>query len=190
MAKGLAKQAKTLSEKQIDATLKVLSRNRRPERDTAAFLLSVKAGLRAKEVAAITWSMVTDSDGKVCDEIRLTNGASKGKSGRVIDMSRQLKTALVALHAVASPQSGDESVIGGTAGAMRVWFHRLYDGMGYDGMSSHSGRRTAITGWARKITEAGGSLRDVQDMAGHADLATTQRYIEVSKTAKRRVVDL
>jgi site-specific recombinase XerD len=62
--------------------------------------------------------------------------------------------------------------------------------MAYDGMSSHSGRRTAITRWARKITEAGGSLKDVQDLAGHADLATTQRYIEVNKNAKRKVVNL
>jgi hypothetical protein len=41
----------------------------------------------------------------------------------------------------------------------------------------------AITRWARKITEAGGSLKDVQVMAGHADLATTQGYIEVNKNA-------
>jgi hypothetical protein len=41
--KGLAKQTKTLSERQIEATLALLSRNRRPERDTVAFLMSVKA---------------------------------------------------------------------------------------------------------------------------------------------------
>jgi integrase/recombinase XerD len=69
---------------------------------------------------------------------------------------------------------------------MRVWFLRLYRDMGYDGMSSHSGRRTAITRWAQKITEVGGSLKEVQELAGHAGLATTQRYIEVNKSAKRR----
>ena len=41
-------------------------------------------------------------------------------------------------------------VIGGTAGAMRVWFLRLYRNKGFACMSSHSGRRTAITRWARK----------------------------------------
>jgi integrase/recombinase XerC len=189
MAKGLGKQAKVLSERQIDTTIAVLSKGKRAERDTVAFLLSVRAGLRAKEVAAITWCMVTDSAGNVGDEIRLTNDASKGKSGRVIDMNRQLKAALIAYQRLAGG-AGDEPVIGGTAGAMRVWFLRLYDGMGIQGASSHSGRRTAIARWARKITEAGGSLRDVQDMAGHADLATTQRYIDVNKNAKRRVVNL
>jgi len=56
------------------------------------------------------------------------------------------------------------------------------------GCSSHSGRRTFITRAARKIVEAGGSLRDVQQLAGHASLATTQRYIEGDTDAKRRVV--
>jgi site-specific recombinase XerD len=52
------------------------------------------------------------------------------------------------------------------------------------------GRRTFITKAARKIVEAGGSLRDVQELAGHASLSTTQRYIEGSTDAKRRVVNM
>jgi site-specific recombinase XerC len=35
-----------------------------------------------------------------------------------------------------------------------------------------------------------GRLRDVQELAGRAWLATTQRYIEGDTDAKRRVVDL
>jgi integrase len=191
MAKGLTTQAKTLSDRQVDATLAEIGRGRHPERDTAAFLLSVRAGLRAKEVAGVTWSMVTDGEGHIADELRLTNAASKGKNGgRVIDLNRQLKMALVALHGVAKPLSDDEPIVGGTSARVRQWLWRLYRDMGYEGYSSHSGRRTAITRWARKITEAGGSLKDVQDLAGHADLATTQRYIEVNKNAKRKVVNL
>jgi len=68
------------------------------------------------------------------------------------------------------------------------WFLRLHCGLGVDGCSSHSGRRTAITGWARKIATAGGSLRDVQSLAGHTSLADTQRYIDQNLHAKRRVV--
>jgi hypothetical protein len=43
---------------------------------------------------------------------------------------------------------------------------------------------------AKKIVAAGGSLRDVQELAGHASLQTTQRYIQVDGEAKRRVIDL
>ena len=51
------------------------------------------------------------------------------------------------------------------------------------------GRRTFITRAARKIVEAGGSLRDVQQLAGHTQLGTTQGYIDGSSEAKRRVVE-
>ena len=51
-------------------------------------------------------------------------------------------------------------------------------------------RRTFITRIAKKIVEAGGSLRDVQELAGHASLSTTQRYIQGDSAAKRRVVDM
>jgi integrase/recombinase XerD len=34
------------------------------------------------------------------------------------------------------------------------------------------------------------SLRDVQELAGHTSLSTTQRYIQGDTAAKRRVVDL
>jgi integrase/recombinase XerC len=51
-------------------------------------------------------------------------------------------------------------------------------------------RRTFITRAARKVSEAGGSLRDVQQLAGHASLAMTQRYIAGDSDAKRTLVGL
>jgi integrase len=76
------------------------------------------------------------------------------------------------------------------ANAVTVSFHRLYSSLGFAGASSHSGRRTFVTRCAKKIVEAGGSLRDVQELAGHASLQTTQRYIQGDSAAKRKVVDL
>ena len=71
---------------------------------------------------------------------------------------------------------------------MQVWFARLYSALGFDGASSHSGRRTFITKAAKRIVEAGGSLRDIQELAGHSSLATTQRYIQGDSRAKQNVV--
>ena len=36
----------------------------------------------------------------------------------------------------------------------------------------------------------GGSIRDVQQLAGHANLSMTQLYIEGDTEAKRKLVDL
>jgi integrase len=77
-----------------------------------------------------------------------------------------------------------------SAAAVQLWFHRLYKSLGLAGCSSHSGRRTFITRAARKVSEAGGSLRDVQQLAGHASLAMTQSYIEGDTAAKRGFIAL
>jgi len=73
---------------------------------------------------------------------------------------------------------------------VRLWFHRLYTSLKMEGCSSHSGRRTFITRAARRVSQVGGSLRDVQELAGHTSLAMTQRYIEGDTEAKRKLVAL
>ena len=78
---GLGKQAKILTDKQIALALAAVATRRYPLRDRVIILLSVRAGLRAKEVSNIRWSMVTDAQGAVTDTIHLVNGASKGKRG-------------------------------------------------------------------------------------------------------------
>ena len=54
----------------------------------------------------------------------------------------------------------------------------------------HAAGLNIINKAAKRCIEGGCSLRDVQQLAGHSSLATTQRYIEGSSDAKRRIVDL
>jgi integrase len=198
MGEGLAKQAKTLTDKQVKRALAEVATHRYPERDRVMVLLSVKGGLRAKEIAMVTWGMVTDAEGNVGDALHLLNGASNGRKGcRTVPLNSALRDALIALKAKRNGvEPGDRIIhserdIGMSPGAVQVWFHRLYkEKLGLDGASSHSGRRTFITRCAKNIVAAGGSLRDVQELAGHASLATTQGYIQGDTAAKRRVVDL
>ena len=70
------------------------------------------------------------------------------------------------------------------------WFAHLYRELGLTGCSSHSGRRTFITNAARLVFKAGGSLRDVQQLAGHQSIEQTQAYIDGSTRAKRRLIEL
>jgi integrase len=69
-------------------------------------------------------------------------------------------------------------------------FRKWYRELGLVGCSSHSGRRTFITNAARKISTVGGSLRDVQFLAGHSSLNTSQRYIEGDSEARTKIVDM
>ncbi len=196
------KQAKALSEAQVRTSLSHLAGTRNPERDTAIFMLSIKAGLRAKEIASLRWSMITDPEGHVADAIELQDAASKGNGGRTIPLHKDLRAALVRLRdhagarraAIGHTLDLSANVITSERGeylspnSSAHWFKRLYRALGFDGCSSHSGRRTFITRAARKVSEAGGSLRDVQQLAGHASLQTTQRYVEGSTDAKRRLI--
>ena len=188
---ALGKQAKTLSDAQATAVLSYLDQGRNAKRNRVMFLLSVDAGLRAKEIGALEWSMITDAEGQLSDEIRLQDKASKGSSGGVVYMSKRLQKALADLAAERALTGFVVKSERGKAMSAQVvtnWFFALYGKLGFDGCSSHSGRRTAITRWARKISSVGGSLRDVQKLARHSSLAMTQRYIEVSEDACRRVV--
>src|SRR5262245_55494022 len=52
---------------QVKAALAAVAERRYPERDRVVVLLSVRAGLRAKEIAMVTWAMATDAAGDVGD---------------------------------------------------------------------------------------------------------------------------
>ena len=188
---SLTKQAKTLTEAQQKACLGYLATKKQGTRNQLMFLFSFDAALRSKEIAHLTWEMVTDAEGRLTDEIRLQDKASKGRSGGVIPMSKRLQDAFAA-HAEDKMLKGRviKSARGNDLSSQVVinFFWLLYREMGYDGASSHSGRRSAITKWAKKISSVGGSMRDVQSLARHASLQMTQRYVEVSADACRKVV--
>jgi integrase len=59
------RQAKILHEQQINDLLVFASATRNPLRNKLIVLLSVKAGLRAGEIAGLTWDMVLDPTGEV-----------------------------------------------------------------------------------------------------------------------------
>jgi len=189
------KQAKTLSRQQIVAALRQARRGRYPQRDRVMILLSVKAGLRAGEIAKLTWAMLLDADGRLADHIELHDQAAKKRSGRTIPLHADLRRELLILRrqtgsdgaAIRSERGGSRGM---RPGSVVNWFRRLYRELGLSGCSSHSGRRTFITNAARLVSKAGGSLCDVQQLAGHRSIEQTQAYIDANARAKRRLVGL
>jgi integrase len=187
------KQAKILSDQHIEDLLFFAGNTRQRDRNRVIVLLSMKAGLRAAEIANLTWNMVVGPTGQIGTAIELHDNAAKMGSGRTIPMHAALRDALVSLR---REEPADGPVIRSERGgrmtplSIVVWFSRAYDVLGLDGCSSHSGRRTFITRAARSVHKAGGSLRDVQLLAGHRSIQTTQRYIDGDSDAQRRLVSL
>jgi integrase/recombinase XerD len=132
-------------------------------------------------------------DGKISDIIDIRNAIAKRGSGRRIPMHPDLQRALAALWRVrTSDRYIAASNRGGPMCANSIvnWFVVIFSELGIDGCSSHSGRRTFITTAAKNVHRAGGSLRDVQLLAGHQSIETTQRYIDGDTPSQRRLVSL
>ena len=164
------KQAKILSLGDVNDLLVFASCTRHPLRNSLIVLLAAKAGLRAGEIAKLTWDMVLDPTGDIGSVIELRDHAAKNGSGRSIPVHPELRQALAAYRSL-STGSGPvvRSERGGamTPLSIVVWFNRAFRNIGLHGCSSHSGRRTFITRAARLVHRVGGSLRDVQLLAGH-----------------------
>ena len=198
---SIGNQSKVLSETQVRIMTDYLKTTRYSDRNILVFLLSIKGGLRAKEIANLTWGMVLNSNNEINDSIHLTNNASKGKSGRIIPMNTQLKEHLTSYYnniktKLWNSSLNDVNVIQSersnkvSAQVIVNNFQKWYKKVGYTGCSSHSGRRTFITNLSKKITTVGGSMKDVMLLAGHKNLQTTQRYIEYDTDAQKKVVKL
>jgi integrase len=137
--------------------------------------------------------MVLDPSGDIGSSLELRDWAAKMGSGRAIPLHQDLRLALSMLR---QSSSGTEPIVRSIRGgpmislSIVIWFSRAYRAVGLGGCSSHSGRRTFITRAARLVYKAGGSLRDVQLLAGHRSIQTTQGYIDGDSDAQRRLVSL
>lgn len=187
--------AKVLEPGDVRRLLRHVELQRHALRNRVMVLLSFKAGLRACEIAGLDWSMVLTSSGRIGDLLNIAASIAKKGSGRIIPLHPDVKLALAAHHVASGyPLSGpiarSERGAAMTARSVVNWFASVYRELGYVGCSSHSGRRTFITRSARILGRTGGSLRDIQELAGHRALSTTERYIAGDRAAQRRLIQL
>jgi len=197
---SLGKQSKILTNQQVKTMMIHLGTTRMSIRNQLIFLLSIKSGLRAKEISGVKWNMVVDANGNIGDSIHLTDIVSKGDSGRIIPLNKDVRSHLTMLYDIEKDSYGFDIKTSNVIRTERAnhsspqsiinMFANWYADLGFIGCSSHSGRRTFITNLSKKLSLVGGSLRDVQSLAGHKNLQTTQRYIEVDTDCQKMLVDL
>jgi len=198
-------KAKTINDEQLDRLLDgIAATSKYPERDLVMMLLSFKAGLRACEIAGLTWRNVTDAVGDITDVIEIPATIAKYGRARAITMHPLVREALVLWREVYGRQMVGRAVIqparvptsrdpilisigrgpqvGLSSNALQKAMKLLFQRHGFDA-TSHSGRRTLLTKLARMTGDFDCSLFDVQEVAGHASVRTTQAYVELSPNA-------
>ncbi len=185
-------QAKTLTQQEIKQVLGSIALGAHAARNRAMFLLTCWGGLRVGEVAAVRYCDVVGGNGKVRDEVRLLPDQTKGGVARTVFVNDRLQRELQQYvdsrkwSSDIAPFFYTQKRKGFSANTAAQHFHQLYKTAGIAGASSHSGRRTFITSLAAK----GVSVRVLASLAGHANISTTQFYIDVNDEMKRRAVEL
>jgi integrase/recombinase XerD len=175
--------------KQVERYIRTDANN--PFADLLKFRLSVYAGLRVSEITNISIADMVGADGAILPEITIRAAVGKGGKQRKIPMHPKITEALQQFRRAHPdmPYCGfsmrwytpKRQKVNALTNQMCLMYRRA----GLPQHSSHSGRRTFITNLARNIGRKY-TLRDVQLLAGHARLDTTELYIEPSSN----IVDL
>jgi integrase/recombinase XerD len=184
------KQARVLTQAEIKRVLVFCNGTKHPVRNRLAVLLSHYAGLRVGEIAALTWDQLLDVNGDIRHQFYLKAQSTKSKEARLIHMHGKLAMELTATKNLICSKNGPviQSGRGGhfSANSLAQVFARIYAGVGFEDASSHSGRRWFITELAKKNVAS----KTIMELAGHKQLSTTQRYIEVTDQMKAAAVQL
>jgi integrase/recombinase XerD len=152
-------------------------------RDKALFGICLYTGCRVSEALKL---QTTDIKGGT---LTLRKATTKGRyKTRIIE----IEPGLAAILAQYQPKPG--AMFPGMRGVSEHLTRYTADKIlraackriGLDGISTHSFRRTALT----QMSSAGIPLRHIQEISGHSDLGTLQRYLEVSPDQRRKALSV
>jgi integrase/recombinase XerC len=158
-----------------------------PTRDLAILELFYSTGIRLSELSGVN---LEDLD-LLSDQVKVRG---KGRKERIVPVGSRAVLALrrylnLREPIVARPGGDRRAVFVGRRGkrlsprGIQRLVHRLFDGIGGDGLRVHSLRHT----FATHMLDAGADLRAVQELLGHASLSTTQVYTHTSVERLKKV---
>jgi integrase len=186
------RQAKTLSSADVDDLLVFASCTRNPPRNRVIVLLSAKAGLRAGEIANLTWDMVLGPTGQISGIIELRDMAAKRGSGRIVPIHPDLRIALIewrkaslqSEYVAASERGGPM-----TPSSIVVWFNRAFKNIA-QGLLITFGTKNVCHPRGSIGTQGRRLAARCSTVGGHRSIQTTQRYIDGDGDAQRKLVSL
>ena len=155
-------------------------------------LLTHYAGMRVGEVAALRIQDVLNGDRSIKAEVRLSPNQTKGKHPRTVYLNERMQKELasyvrvISLNDPSKPLFYTQKKEGFSANSLTQYFFYLYRNVGLEGASSHSGRRSFLTGLANKGT----AIHILKSLAGHRNISTTATYLYSSPEQLKAAVEL
>ncbi|MDE2407020.1 MAG: tyrosine recombinase XerC [Xanthomonadaceae bacterium] len=153
-------------------------------RDRALLELFYSSGLRLSEVCALRWRDLDFEQGQV-------TVLGKGSKQRIVPVGSHARSALQAWRQDASPVA-DAFVFPGRAGrqiSARAIQLRMKQIALRQGVLKRIHPHLLRHSFASHVLESSGDLRGVQELLGHADIATTQIYTHLDFQYLARVYD-
>ena len=172
-------QAQAISDQNHQIFMDYLATTRHSARDEAIYLLTMKAGMRIGEVATLALDDLLNADGSIKQVVVLRGKNTKSSRSRAAYLSHADLRHSLEKYLKQRPGSTKKTVFVSQKGgsfspnSLAQVMLKHYNKAGLEGCSSHSGRRTMLTGLLKK----GVDIVAVSKVAGHASIATTQRYI-------------
>jgi len=187
-------KAKIISSTELRRVLDYIATRPHAARNRAMVLMTHWAGMRVGEVAALRYCDVLNKDGTVKDEINLSAEQTKGRHSRTVYVNTKLRKELALYIAAVPPKDAERALFytqknprrGFTASTMTQYFGTLYERVGLEGASSHSGRRSCLTSLANKGT----AIHILKALAGHRNISTTAEYLFASVTQLKAAAEL
>lgn len=187
----MPKQARILNEPELQHLLEHVATTKSPARNRAMLLLTHLAGMSVGEVAAVRVCDAVASDGSVRDKINLAN-PQKGKRGRSVLLNERMRAELISYLTTIKVHDPQQALFASqrsasfTASSLTQVMNGIYKNAGFEGASSNSGRRGFLT----NLAEKGVCVRVIMALAGHRNVATTQRYIHLPPSVLRNAIEL
>lgn len=176
-------QAYVLSEEEHKDFLAFIGSKKHSERNKAIYLLTRRAMLRIGEVAKLKLSDVVKKNGEMKEVITLRSDVTKGKKIRTAFINHpELQEALVKYLSGRPKYKSDylfvsQKMTSFSPNSMARVMNKMYQEAGYDGASSHSGRR----GGASALLKNGLDIVSLSKVLGHSSTSTTALYIQVDQ---------
>jgi integrase/recombinase XerD len=175
-------KAKVLTKDEIRRVMRIADTGNNGLRDKTALSLSILAGMRVGEVAALTIGDIRDLDGRAVSVINLSRHQTKGNRARRVFISVELQKLLNQYLATINDLKDSRAFIRSSRTgshfsnvSLSLRFKAIYAAAGIK-TSSHSGRRT----FATRLNAAGIGMRTIQNALGHANIQTTALYCDVT----------
>ncbi|MFN2376390.1 MAG: tyrosine recombinase XerC [Candidatus Binatia bacterium] len=155
-------------------------------RDRAILELLYSSGLRAAECAGLDWSAIHE-------ELAVARVLGKGRKERVVPVGADALAALREYRAAWTLPRRDTRAVflntGGTRLTTRSIGRIVEKHLVAAGIVAHATPHSLRHSFATHLLESGADLRAIQEMLGHASIATTQRYTHIELAHLSSVYD-